>query len=66
MSKSTSEGRKRKVDNKQLKPARSKLEVAAAIAKQGAVQGLCPLPVIFATRPFVLSSPITKRGFFRT
>ena len=39
----TGASKKPKVENKQLKPARSKLMAAVALAKPGAVPGLCPL-----------------------
>ena len=38
--KATSKGKTRNKDNKQLKPARSKLRAAAALAKQSSVPGL--------------------------
>ena len=39
----TGASKKPKVENKQLKPARSKLMAAVALAKPGTVPGLCPL-----------------------
>ena len=39
----TGASKKPKVENKQVKPARSKLMAAVALAKPSAVPGLCPL-----------------------
>lgn len=57
-SKSNSQGKK-KAENKQFKPARSKLRAAATLTKMNPVQGLCPLSeCAFHSMPYLCSFEI--------